>query len=128
MLLTTGAPVRPTEDTSLLGNTPSRNGTGGDDEPVRLRCSARSSSRITTPAFHLSPPPHLLPTTASSGLSRRRAARRRIVRCVQGETQKKPASGFPSSIKYIIGNEFCERFSFYGMKGTRLDAAAPSAR
>jgi len=28
-----------------------------------------------------------------------------------------PASRWPSQIKYIIGNEACERFSFYGMKG-----------
>lgn len=25
-------------------------------------------------------------------------------------------TGFPSSIYYIVGNEFCERFSYYGMK------------
>lgn len=25
-------------------------------------------------------------------------------------------NGFPSSIYYIVGNEFCERFSYYGMK------------
>ena len=25
-------------------------------------------------------------------------------------------SGFPRSIYFIVGNEFCERFSFYGMK------------
>lgn len=25
-------------------------------------------------------------------------------------------SAFPSSIKYLVWNEFCERFSFYGMK------------
>lgn len=25
-------------------------------------------------------------------------------------------SAFPGSIKYLIWNEFCERFSFYGMK------------
>lgn len=24
--------------------------------------------------------------------------------------------GFPSSVYYIVGNEFCERFSYYGMK------------
>ena len=25
-------------------------------------------------------------------------------------------SGFPSSVYYIVSNEFCERFSYYGMK------------
>lgn len=25
-------------------------------------------------------------------------------------------TGFPTSIYYIVGNEFCERFSYYGMK------------
>ena len=25
-------------------------------------------------------------------------------------------NAFPSSIYYIVGNEFCERFSYYGMK------------
>ena len=25
-------------------------------------------------------------------------------------------TGFPSSIYFIVGNEFCERFSYYGMK------------
>lgn len=25
-------------------------------------------------------------------------------------------AGFPTSIYYIVGNEFCERFSYYGMK------------
>ena len=25
-------------------------------------------------------------------------------------------TGWPKGVKYIIGNEGCERFSFYGMK------------
>jgi POT family proton-dependent oligopeptide transporter len=28
----------------------------------------------------------------------------------------KTSAGFPSQIKYIVGNEVCERFSFYGMR------------
>lgn len=30
---------------------------------------------------------------------------------------KKQVCGFPTAIFFIIGNEFCERFSYYGMKG-----------
>lgn len=26
-------------------------------------------------------------------------------------------TGYPSSVWYILGNEFCERFSYYGMHG-----------
>lgn len=29
---------------------------------------------------------------------------------------------FPASVFFIIGNEFCERFSYYGMKGTSICA------
>src|SRR5271168_1748443 len=33
-------------------------------------------------------------------------------------TARKPQDGcYPSQIKYIIGNEVCERFSYYGMLG-----------
>lgn len=28
----------------------------------------------------------------------------------------KSLQSYPSSVFYILGNEFCERFSFYGMK------------
>jgi len=30
------------------------------------------------------------------------------------------ASGFPPSIKYIVGNEFCERFCYYGMRAVLI--------
>jgi len=26
-------------------------------------------------------------------------------------------TGYPSSVWYILGNEFCERFSYYGIHG-----------
>ena len=26
-------------------------------------------------------------------------------------------TGYPSAVWYILGNEFCERFSYYGMHG-----------
>lgn len=29
---------------------------------------------------------------------------------------KKPPLPYPKSVIFIIGNEFCERFSFYGMR------------
>ena len=29
---------------------------------------------------------------------------------------KKPPIPYPKSVIFIIGNEFCERFSFYGMR------------
>ncbi len=28
--------------------------------------------------------------------------------------------GFPTSVYFIISNEFCERFTYYGMKGSFL--------
>lgn len=28
-------------------------------------------------------------------------------------------SGYPKSVAFIIGNEFCERFSYYGMRGKK---------
>lgn len=31
--------------------------------------------------------------------------------------EEKPDNNFPKSIPFIIGNEFCERFSYYGMRG-----------
>lgn len=34
----------------------------------------------------------------------------------QGATQKDIPLRYPSAIKYIIGNEFCERFNYYGMR------------
>lgn len=27
--------------------------------------------------------------------------------------------GFPYSVFFIVGNEFCERFSYYGMRGEK---------
>ncbi len=33
------------------------------------------------------------------------------------ESAPRPTEGMPGGIPYIIGNEFAERFSFYGMKG-----------
>ena len=27
---------------------------------------------------------------------------------------------YPKSILFIVGNEFCERFSYYGMKGKNI--------
>ena len=30
---------------------------------------------------------------------------------------EKPNDKLPSSIPFIIGNEFCERFCYYGMRG-----------
>lgn len=29
----------------------------------------------------------------------------------------KETSKFPRSVGFIVGNEFCERFSYYGMRG-----------
>jgi len=26
--------------------------------------------------------------------------------------------GYPKAVFFIIGNEFCERFSFFGLRGT----------
>ena len=31
------------------------------------------------------------------------------------KSQEKKPSAFPKSLFFIIGNEFCERYSFYGM-------------
>eukprot|EP00466_Bigelowiella_natans_P018807 jgi/Bigna1/143391/aug1.78_g18099 len=28
--------------------------------------------------------------------------------------------GFPASVKYIVGNEFCERFCYYGMRAVLI--------
>lgn len=33
-----------------------------------------------------------------------------------GDAETSTLSAFPGSIKYLIWNEFCERFCFYGMK------------
>ena len=40
-------------------------------------------------------------------------------------TMKKAKSGkrFPLSVFFIVGNEFCERFSYYGMKGMYIYCA-----
>lgn len=33
------------------------------------------------------------------------------------EIDEKPNDKYPKSIPFIIGNEFCERFCYYGMRG-----------
>jgi len=30
---------------------------------------------------------------------------------------------FPFSVLFIVGNEFCERFSYYGMRGTPVQSS-----
>lgn len=43
--------------------------------------------------------------------------------------QKLCGTNYPTSICFIVVNEFCERFSYYGMKGMRalcLDVGRPA--
>ena len=37
-------------------------------------------------------------------------------------------TGYPSSVWYILGNEFCERFSYYGMHGKAYENDMYSVR
>jgi POT family proton-dependent oligopeptide transporter len=52
-----------------------------------------------------------------------------------GQSLTETRTGFPPQIKYIVGNEACERFSFYGMRAIlvvfmmrSLQMAAPEAK
>lgn len=36
---------------------------------------------------------------------------------LEAKIEQEPDNKFPSSIPFIIGNEFCERFCYYGMRG-----------
>ena len=79
-------------------------------------CSARRSSSPSSRWWY----PRRARPRRGRGLSRGEPARprRAIRRC--------PPTRYPPQVKYIVGNEACERFSFYGMRSilTRLHAAS----
>jgi len=43
-----------------------------------------------------------------------------VIKCYFAHAQKLCGTNYPVSIAFIVVNEFCERFSYYGMKGNKI--------
>ncbi|CAI8029075.1 Solute carrier family 15 member 1 [Geodia barretti] len=67
----------------------------------------------------------LLPSDSGYGDEKVSERNRDLKRNNGGMTESKPpekhwTKQFPFSVFFIVGNEFCERFSYYGMRGNSL--------